>query len=34
MLWGEVLSGDVFGHDGCELDRGGVVGVGVEEVAG
>lgn len=33
MLWGGVLSADVFGHGGGELGRCGVVGVGVEEVA-
>lgn len=33
MLWGAVLSAYVSGHGGGELGRGGVVGVGVEEVA-
>lgn len=34
MLWGGVLSQYVLGDGGGELGRGGVVGVGVEEVAG
>ena len=33
MLWGRVLSGYVLGDDGRELVCGGVVGVGVGEVA-
>lgn len=34
MLWGEVLSRNVFGDGGGELGGCGTVGVGVEEVAG
>lgn len=34
MLWGRVLSEYVLGDGGGELGGGGVVGVGVEEVAG
>lgn len=34
MLWGGVLSEYVLGDGGGELGGGGVVGVGLEEVAG
>ena len=34
VSWGWVLSEYVLGDDGCELGGCGVVGVGVEEVAG
>ena len=34
VLWGEMLPEYVLGDGGCELGGCGVVGVGVEEVAG